>query len=505
MRRLVALPMLAAVAAVTVLPALPAVAETTATSGCIQSVPDPGTTAPVDICYTLFQPAGASKAAPVPMVMSSHGWGGSRTTDPAAFADLLDAGFGVVSFDQRGFGESGGQAYVENPDVEGKDVQRLVDLVAGVTWVKKTKPGDPVLGAIGGSYGGGYQFVGAFSELRDKGYTRFDALAPQITWTSLTESLFPQGVARTEWIAALTAAAAPTDALPASVMQGLAEAAATGNVPTSIYDFFAKNGPGWHVGQGRKLDIPVLFGQGATDNLFPLDQGLKNFQKALTDRARAKSIFIGYNGGHTLPGVLPAGSLDTTANDPCSAVVGGGDFGALTLRFLQENLQGKKTGLSGKGIYHLATAAGRCVTVPSTAPNTTVRLGDVISTVGVGAPMAFPVAQGPLTVAGTTTLDATVTALGPDNRVFLALAVGTSPADAKIVQNNMLPLREVGTVINKPRSGVELPSVAVDVPEGQTLFLMVSPISDMSAGFGSRVAGPMTLEDVVLRLPVTTK
>ena len=58
------------------------------------------------------------------MVLHSHGWGGSRTTDPASFAYLTDAGFGVLSFDQRGFGESGGQAYIENPDVEGKDVQR---------------------------------------------------------------------------------------------------------------------------------------------------------------------------------------------------------------------------------------------------------------------------------------------------------------------------------------------------------------------------------------------
>ena len=164
----------------------------------------------------------------MPMVLHSHGWGGSRTTDPASFAYLTDAGFGVLSFDQRGFGESGGQAYIENPDVEGKDVQKVVDLVAAQPWVKKQKPGDPVLGAIGGSYGGGYQFVGAFSELRDTGATRFDALVPEITWWSLTESLFPQGVPRTEWATALTAAALPTNALPPIVLRGFAEATATG-------------------------------------------------------------------------------------------------------------------------------------------------------------------------------------------------------------------------------------------------------------------------------------
>lgn len=479
----------------------------TTTDGCVQSVPDPGTTAPVDICFTLFRPAGATKDRPVPMVLHSHGWGGSRTTDPSAFAYLTDAGFGVLSFDQRGFGESGGQAYIENPDVEGKDVQQIVDLVAAQDWVKKQKPGDPVLGAIGGSYGGGYQFVGAFSELRDTGATRFDALVPEITWNSLTDSLFPQGVPRTEWASALTAAALPTDALPPIVLQGFAEAAATGNVPAYLYDFLDKNGPEWHVRQGRKLDIPVLFGQGETDNLFPLHQGLANFARALTDKARARSIFVGYNGGHTLPALVPAGTNTdipvTTGSDACSPVLGSASFRDLGLRFLQQNLQGRRTGLTGFGRYHLTTAAGRCVTVPSVAPTTAVELGEVVSTVGAGAPVAYPVAQGPLTIAGSPSLDATLTTLGLDNRAFLALSVGTSPLDAKIVQNNMLPIRENGLVIDKPRTGVELPSVAVDVPAGQTLFLTVSPISDMAAGFGSRVVGAMRMKDVVLHLPVT--
>ena len=70
--------------------------------------PSPTTTAPVDICYTLFRPAGASEANRVPVVMHSHGWGGSRiTTIDATVQRWLDAGYGVLSFDQRGFGESG--------------------------------------------------------------------------------------------------------------------------------------------------------------------------------------------------------------------------------------------------------------------------------------------------------------------------------------------------------------------------------------------------------------
>lgn len=476
--------------------------------GCIRSVPEPDTTDPVSICYTLYQPAGADRDHTVPMILHSHGWGGTRTSDPTAFGDWLAAGFGVLSFDQRGFGESGGRAHVESPDFEGQDVERLVDLVAGLDWVAHDAPNDPVLGAIGGSYGGGYQFVGAFTELRDHGRTRFDALAPEITWWDLKESLAPQEVVRTEWATALYAAGAA--ALPAGVSEAFAYGAATGNWPhgelgegTDLDEFFRKNGPAWHVSKGRRLDIPVLFGQGITDNLFNLNQGLQNFDHALTNRARARSIFVGYNGGHALPSVLPPGTQGD--GDPCSAELmgGSGSFGDLSIRFFAEELRDEASGLGGRGQYHLATAGGRCVTLDSVEPQTTVAIDQVVSTAGAGAPVATKLADGPITVAGRSFVDAAVTTLTPDARAFLALAVGTSATDAQIVQNNMMPLREPVAVSGAARS-IELPSVAVDVPAGQSLFLIVSPLSDMSFGHGSRVPGVVKLDGAVVHLPVVT-
>ena len=140
----------------------------TVTDGCISSVGDPDTPGPVKICYTMYRPAEeASKQ--VPVLLEGHGWGGSRTTDPAVFAPYLSHGYGVISFDQRGFGDSGGKAQTMDPDVEGVDVQRLIDLAAAQSWVRKDRPGDPRIGAIGGSYGGGYQYVGAFSEIANRG------------------------------------------------------------------------------------------------------------------------------------------------------------------------------------------------------------------------------------------------------------------------------------------------------------------------------------------------
>lgn len=477
------------------------------TNGCLSSVPETRGGAPVKICYSIFKPATATSAKRVPMVIHSHGWGGSRTTDPVDFASLTRAGYGVLSFDQRGFGASGGKAHVESPDFEGHDVRALVRLVSKLRWVQQDAPGDPRLGAIGGSYGGGYQFLGAFESLRLKGTPVFDALAPEITWHDLSQSLAPEGVVRTEWALALSAAGLPTQALPESVYKALVEGAALGTLPDGsvpgtedLVSFFAKNGPKHHIDAGRRLDIPVLLGQGTTDTLFPLEQGLRNWQRAITPRARKQSIFVGYNGGHVLPALLPQGV--TVSSDPCSRKLGGGSFRALTVRFFDKVLKGKPSRLGGFGKIHLATPDSTCTTVSSVAPTRTYDVGTVATTAGpAGAPVSYAVAEGPIRIAGSSYLTGSVTALGVNNRAFYGLAVGTTPLDAHLVQNNVLPLSEPSPVSGVERR-VALPSVAIDVPAGQTLYLLVSPVSDTFVTMGSRTPGAVVIDDTVVHLPV---
>lgn len=479
------------------------------TNGCLSSVPEPGTTTPVKICYSVFRPAGASRRHPVPMIMHSHGWGGSRTTTASSFRAFTDAGYGVISFDQRGWGASGGHAHVEDPALEGTDVRRLVRLVSRLPWVQQDRPGDPRLGAIGGSYGGGYQMVGAFEELRLHGRPLFDALAPEITWNDLADSLAPEGVVRTEWALALSAASLPSDALPPTVYKALVEGAATGTLPDGsipltedLVTFFEKNGPKWHVEHGRRLDIPVLFGQGTTDTLFPLQQGLASWRTAITARARRHSIFVGYNGGHVLPALLPAGV--SVSSDPCSRRLAGGDFQRLSIRFFDEQLKHRDRGLRGYGRVHLATSGSRCVTVRSVAATRSVDVGTVASTTAAGVPLPYEVAAGPLTLAGTPYLTGAVTALGVQNRAFYGLAIGRTPLDAHLVQNNVLPLSEDAPV-TAVRRRVALPSLAVTVPRGQHLYLLVSPISDTFVAMGSRTPGLVTIDDTVVHLPVVRR
>ncbi|MET9272397.1 CocE/NonD family hydrolase [Kribbella sp. NPDC003557] len=481
---------------------VPAAAASTVTNGCVASVPEPGTTTPVRICYSLFRPATASKQHTVPLIFHSHGWGGSRATDPNAFKAWLDAGFGVLSFDQRSFGQSSGVAHVMNPDYEGRDVVKLVDLVAGLDWVTQQRPGDPLIGAIGGSYGGGYQFAGAFTELRDRGRTRFDALAPEITWWDLKQSLAPLEAARTMWLSILFAGGGTH--LPPAVSKAFVALIATGAWPAGqagrdLDAFFAHNGPAWHVQQGRRLDIPVLFGQGISDNLFNLNQGLANFDRALTARARAESIFVGYNGGHTLPSVVPPGYA--TAGDPCSVALGSPTFSSLSIRFMRLRLLHQATGLTGFGTYHLSTAAGRCLTQRNLTVNKRYPLGKIVAPTGAGLPVSLPIAKGPITIAGTPTLTADVYTVIPRSVAYFALSVGTSPLTAKVVQNNTMPLREQTTARGVRRT-IELPAVAVDVPPGQNLYLTVAPIADMYAGQRGPLPGVMMLKNGTLKVHV---
>ena len=82
-------------------------------------------------------------------------------------------------------------------------------------------------------------------------------------------------------------------------------------------------------------------------------------------------------------------------SDPCSEKLAGGTFADLALRFMNEKLKGRDTGLTGYGRYHLATPDSTCTTVDSVAADTAYDVGTVATTEAVSAPIAFPVAEGP--------------------------------------------------------------------------------------------------------------
>lgn len=460
----------------------------------------------ITIALTVFKPEGASADDQVPMILHSHGWSGSRTT--SGMEDWTDAGFGVLSFDQRGHGETGGEANVEDPDLEGQDVSSVIDYIADLDWVVKDGPDDPVLGAIGGSYGGGYQTIGALTEIRDTGGTRFNALAPEITWNHLPRSLGPNGVPRALWDTVLYAAGAALVNIPLFIHEGYAVGTATGTFPdgsipgtTDLTQIFYEHSPAWFADNGFKLDIPVLFRQGISDNLFPLNEAWHNYTEVLTKKARKQSILIGYNGGHVLPSVVPPGVAEGA--DECS-----GDFTTLTQEFFTRAFAGDDTASLMPAPYNLTTANATCVHVDSLDATTSFPVmypdGEArIATAGApaGVPIAVELAPGPMTVAGIPVLRGSLTTVGVEARAFFALSVGTSPADAQIIQNNVMPLRAPMPVEGE-EFALELPGVAIEIPEGQSLFLTIAQVTDMFVGMGSRVPGAIVIEDAVVDVPL---
>ena len=470
------------------------------------------------IAITIFRPARAAKRD-VPVILHSHGWGGSRETEIGGLIQpFLDAGFGVVSIDQRGHGESGGQAHVQDPTRETEDIQAVITYVAKLKWVKLERRGDPVLGAVGGSYGGGYQTMTALDEIAETGRTRFDALAPEITWYDLPRSLAPQGVPRTAWTVLLYGAGAGM--VPQHIHEAFVWGAATGQWPDgTVYGqpapgtpnldaLFHEHGPVAFVEDGIRLNIPTLLRQGSSDNLFTLNEGLDIFQEALTPKARKRSFFVAFNGGHALPNALPRG-------EPAAAELGGGidacneDFTTTTIDFFRKAFRGKKTKGVLPGRYNMTTLAGdRCLHLSGLSASDPIAVdpsgtGVLPVTAGPGAPLQIPVAEGPVTLADVPSLEGAVTAAGLDTRVFFGLATGTSPADATVIQNNLMPIRH-----NLPGPdqsfSIELPGVVAEIPEGETLFLTISPVSDLFIGHGSRTPGSVILSDLTLTLPTAS-
>jgi pimeloyl-ACP methyl ester carboxylesterase len=494
----------ALIALVTILAAVPTVAGQASTNGAEEMERTVESFDGTEIDITVCKPAEADASDPVPVILHSHGWAGSKSSC-SSLDDYTDAGFGAVSISQRGHGDSGGQAHVHDPDIEGQDNIAVLDHVESLDWVETDDGGDPLVGAVGGSYGGGYQLVTAFTEIRDEGKTRLDALAPQITWHNLMESLAPDDVVRSVWVDALYAAGAGN--VHQGVHEGFAYATATGQVPDGtapgVYNLeedFLQNGPNNFVDQGLALDMPVLFRQGLTDNLFNLNQAVDNYQKALTPSAQADSLVIGYNGGHALPNVFPPGV--TASGDPCTEALGYDSFTDLTIDYYEAVFDEGPFPYEGESSYQLATPSGECVSVDSVEPTQSISLDTpIVTPTAAGAAYHVPLADGPLTVAGVPQIDATVTTLGADARAFFSLSAGTSPADARVLSNNVMPIQELAPVLQEDRA-VELAGVTAELAEDEQLFLTVSPVSDMFVHHGSRTPGALLMEDVSVQVPL---
>jgi ABC-2 type transport system ATP-binding protein len=267
--------------------------QVTVTDQRIAVVDGPENDQHVTLDTTFFKPAGSGRA---PAVLLAHGFGGSKDDTRADAEYLARHGYAVLTWSARGFGQSSGEITLDSPDYDVKDVRQLVDWLARRPEVRLDGPGDPKVGVAGQSYGGGISLMSAAYD------RRIDAIAPQITWYDLADSLFPDatgkgasnGVFKKAWAGIFFTSGASSTAcgrfLPSlcAMYQKVAE---TGQPTKEAITTLRRDSPSSVAG---RIHVPTLLIQGQTDSLFPLDQSDRN-AKAITG-APVRTVW--FQGGH---------------------------------------------------------------------------------------------------------------------------------------------------------------------------------------------------------------
>ena len=196
---------------------------------------------------------------------------------------------------------------------EARDASALIDMLAQQPEVQLDKPGDPHLGMIGASYGGGIQLVTAAID------PRVDVITPQIAWNSLITSLDKSNTAKGGWgslagrgwdrgiddrgverpgrLRADRAVRTPT---PPSAFAGRAGHRLSSPPPTRPTS--QARGPDSLLSH---IHIPTLLMEGTDDTLFTLHEAITNFKALQANGVPVQMLwFCGWlTGGPTAHGV----------------------------------------------------------------------------------------------------------------------------------------------------------------------------------------------------------
>jgi ABC-2 type transport system ATP-binding protein len=405
-----------------------------------------------------FPVADASADSPAPTVLMGPGWGsagdvdveGDGTAGTVSIGMLLDAGYNVLTWDPRGFGESGGEAQIDSPEFEGRDIQQLIDFVGSRSEAQLDVAGDPRLGMVGASYGGGAQFIAAGTDCR------VDAIVPIIAWNSLDTSLFKGGVPKLGWANFLLLAAQfGGGTLDPTITRAAATANSTGTFTDADAQWFIERGPADVVDD---IGVPTLIIQGTVDGLFTLDEAVANYTTLRT--AGTEVAMLWYCGGH---GICLTDEGDTEL------------VAASALAWLDRHVRGDSTAapvagfaaVDQFGTVHTAVEWPAADTTPLVASGSGTL--DLVETGG----------SGPATASGAGGFDITagvILAITPGRATNAVEVVVPAPeAEAFVVGAPMLSLTYSGTVPAGDRPTAVFAQL-VDDSTGIVLGNQVTPV-----------------------------
>ncbi|ANI38093.1 peptidase S15 [Mycolicibacterium vaccae 95051] len=250
--------------------------------------------------YVNFMPAkGLQAGQSAPTVLSGPGVGlpGSTTLgldidsflphDVVGIGMLRKAGYNVVTWDPRGEWHSGGRMQLQSPDFEGRDISHIISWLATLDSVEKVD-GDPKIGMVGVSYGGGIQLSAASVD------HRIDAIVPTIAWNSLVDAIFPQQAVSSVWGTFLSALLVGVGARPNErVLPAVIGAVLTGKAKQSDIDLFNSLN---FADRLANIKAPTLLIQGTVDTLTTLAQADLNARALIEAGTTTKVVW--FCGGH---------------------------------------------------------------------------------------------------------------------------------------------------------------------------------------------------------------
>jgi ABC-2 type transport system ATP-binding protein len=278
------------------------------------------------IVANFFPAEGLADGGKAPTVLMGPGWSspgeddpeaeGSNSTGNPGVGTLRRAGYNVLTWDPRGFGDSGDMARVDSKDYEGRDVQALLNYLAAQPEAQLDAPGDPRAGMGGASYGGGIQNVSAAID------RRIDAIVPVIAWHSLITSLYKSGDVKAGWGAALCGlghvngladgligpGGFQTGSVDPHVTSACVSGTTTGTVSEEDKQWFAERGPG--AALISRIRVPTLIVQGTVDTLFTLKEAMQNHAVLARNPVPLKMIWFCGGHGACLTGSGPAGYVE---------------------------------------------------------------------------------------------------------------------------------------------------------------------------------------------------
>lgn len=321
-------------------------------------------------------PNGPSGEGYAPFLLHGHGFGGSKNADfsantghfvdnQAALAawtgDVSDStdgkGWFVISFSERGFGQSGGQIGFMDPTKEGQDINEILDWAVkhlrgksgpnatdsiydfefdetnaqhissvavtdnrpsllmndNQTRLLPTGTGvdaNPAAGTLGYSYGGGFQYTSSHADSTVADVTarteqdRWNAHVPEGTWHDLRYALHANDVPKTYWATLLFSFAVEGGTLsngqptPQFLQEVYAEAVVGGRVSADKQNILGGNSTSEYCdfvnGVTSKADVFHI--QGVRDTLFNFNEGYDNVK--CFDNANRDARFLAVSGGH---------------------------------------------------------------------------------------------------------------------------------------------------------------------------------------------------------------